>query len=101
VAFPPYKSVQTTDSVLSRIQDALEGVLAPILANTSLDSQRLSNVALKTGSNPVPHKLRRRCEEWTVVRKSGPADIYEDRTPDINFLYLHASADVIVSLRVS
>jgi len=101
MAFPPYRTVQTTDSVLSRIQDAIQDVLAPILANTGLDSQRLARVLLKSGSNSIPHKLRRRCEEWVVVRKSGAADIYEDQAPDSNFLYLHATADVTVSLRVS
>lgn len=69
--------------------------------NPQLSSNNLTGIALKAGSNTIPHKLNRKLSGWTLTGKNGAADVYQTTgtQPEL-FLYLTSSADVTVDLSV-
>lgn len=77
--------------------------LNPVLANPTNQTSILKNITLRTGSNTVNHLLSRPLQGWIVVRRDGPATIYDkqasNQTPELT-LVLVASAPVTISLEV-
>jgi hypothetical protein len=75
----------------------------PFINNPSLLTSILSNIALTTGNNVIPHKLGRNLQGYRIVRQRAPASIYD--TQDTNqmpalTLQLVSSAPVVIDLEV-
>lgn len=106
MAFPQL-ALPNTSGPLGQVCKELSRVLSVILDKAHLDSQVLVGITIKSGSvQNVAHKLGRRLVGWKIVRQRGSAilwDSQDDKTvasaPEL-YLYLHASADVVVDLEV-
>lgn len=78
--------------------------LDPVIANPLAKALILPNVSLKASSvNQVNHKLGRKLVGWVIIRKRGPAyvwDVQDSNQQDKLTLLLQTSADTIVDLAV-
>jgi hypothetical protein len=85
----------------NRIQLNIEKVLNPVLVNPILDYNIVNSVRLIAGDNLVDHKLGRKPLGWYLVRKRGPAEIYDkqDSNPSANLNYL-LNSDAIVDVDI-
>lgn len=70
---------QTDDRDFQLMQSKWAAVLNPVLANPALNSLILKNIQLQIGSNNIPHRLGRPLQGWKIVRKRGPAEIYDNQ----------------------
>lgn len=103
----PLQKITHPDILVTRIQDATEAALAPVLSDPFIDGIILPDVVLHTVSSPniVNHKLGRKLQGWVIVRKSGSGDVWDtqvnNQSPE-KTLYLHTNAEtsVTVTLRV-
>lgn len=77
--------------------------LNPLLASPLATPSILSNVALKSGSNTINHKLGRELAGYVVVLNSAASTFFDlqstNPTPALT-LNINASADTTVSLLV-
>lgn len=91
--------LQNPSLMMTKWKSILDNLLRLPLSSSLL----LKNQQLFIGSNPVNHKLGRDLQGWIIVRKRGPADIYdtqdENQTPQLTLL-LTSSAKVLVDLLV-
>lgn len=80
-----------------------KSILDPLLGAPLSSGNIIKNQQLKTGINVIDHLLGRKLQGWTLVRKRGPADIYDtqdsNQTPQLTLL-LTSSTDVSVDLLV-
>lgn len=89
---------------LLQVQENVKRVLSEIAfgERPHLSSVLFEDVELTAaGPNNILHKLDREWRGWTLVRKQGPGDVYEDTasTEDkTTTLALSTSADVTISL---
>jgi hypothetical protein len=77
--------------------------LNPFLANPSLQSQIIPNVALVSGTNTINHGLGRNLVGWRIIRQSAVASLYDDQnsnTMPALTLQLVSNAAVTVSIEV-
>ena len=70
---------QTDNKDLSLMQTKWRATLDPVLANPSLQSIILENVALKAGVTHVNHKLGRKPVGWRVIRLRNAAQIHDNQ----------------------
>lgn len=93
----------TDDKPLMMLQTAWASELDPLLKNPTNNCSVLSSVQLQIGSNVINHKLGRKLQGWSVVRKRAAADVYDTQdsnpTPALT-LTLTSSAVVVVDLLV-
>jgi hypothetical protein len=94
---------QTAIKELMLLQTDWISKINPFLGNPANNSSILKDIPLVTGSNTVNHLLGRTLQGWSVIRRNGPATIYDTQAsnprPELT-LVLVASAPVIVSLEV-
>lgn len=94
---------QTAVKELMLLQTDWISKLNPLLANPSNNRSILSNIALTTGSNTINHLLGHTLQGWNIIRRNGPATIYDTQAsnprPELT-LVLVASAPVTVSIEV-
>jgi len=70
---------QTDNKDLSLMQTKWRATLDPVLANPSLQSIILENVALKAGVTHVNHKLGRKPVGWRVIRLRNAAQVHDNQ----------------------
>lgn len=88
----------TSDRILSQLETQWASQLNPLLANPSLQTRIIKQVNLAIGSNTINHLLGQNLVGWRIVRKRGPAEIYD--TQDSNprpQLTLVLVSDTVVS----
>lgn len=94
---------QSSIKELMLLQTAWISKLNPLLGNPANNSSILKDIKLVTGTNVVNHLLGAPLQGWSVVRRNGPATIYDTQatnpTPELT-LVLVASAPVTVTLEV-
>jgi hypothetical protein len=95
----PFRKIYSTDSLLTRVQDAVAASLDSLLRLPILNSQIVS-AQLTTSGVDVSHGLGREIQGWIVVRKSATADVYEVASDNNGkrTLKLASSAPVSVSI---
>lgn len=91
---------QTLVRDLSIMQSKWKSILDPVLGNPTTNMAILENVALATGNNKVPHLLQRIQQGWIITDIQGVASIYRNRPFENIYLFLNASAPVIVNIGV-
>lgn len=88
---------------LGMMQTQWASVLNPIVANPSLNSIILKNIALIAGANSVPHKLGRKLQGWRLIRLRAAASVHDtqdsNQMPQLT-LDLVSSAPVTVDIEV-
>lgn len=67
----------TRDLTLSLMQSAWAKEIDPVLKLPTNSGQVLKSVSLGVGVTQVNHKLSRALQGWYLVRKRGPAAIYD------------------------
>lgn len=98
-----YSRVNVNDYELSRVQDAVENALAPILKIELLDGVLLENISLISGQdNLIEHKLGRNFRLWSVMRLNAQSIIYEGTQSLQNkFINLQCSTSCTITLWVA
>lgn len=104
MSFKTFRKLNTSDRIISQLQDNIGATLQPIIANTALDSQILTGIVLTAGvTNQVPHMLGRKLQGWNLVRLRGNSTVYDSQdtntAPD-KFLSLHCTNTVTVDISV-
>lgn len=95
--------INTEDSNINRIQDNLVRTLNPVFNTPILGGNILQNIPLIVGTNAINHKLGRALQGWYLVRKRGPAEIYDTQdanTTPTKTLLLITDTDVVVDIYV-
>lgn len=85
---------------LDATQNQWASQLNPILANPLNSIQVLKNVALKSGTNVINHKLGRQLQGWVLTDIQGVATIYRSAPMNDKTLTLVASANVTCNIGV-
>lgn len=92
-----------TEGVLTMIQTKWRSILNPFLANPSLQSIILKDIALINGTTTINHLLGRTLTGWRIIRINAAATIYDkqatNQSPDLT-LVLVSNAACTVSLEV-
>lgn len=93
----------TEDTTLSLLQTSWSEQLNPLIRNAANKSSILQQVQLSVGDNIVNHKLGRKLQGWSLIRKRGAAEVYDkqdtNRMQDLT-LVLNSTASVIVDIEV-
>lgn len=88
---------------LTATQNRWASVIEPVISNPANNSLLLKNVVLASGTNVINHRLGRKLQGWVIVRKRGPAAIYDNQDgnqiPELT-LVLVSDAAVTVDLEV-
>ena len=88
---------------LMLMQNKWASIINPFMSNPSLQSIILPDVALKSGTTVVNHRLGRNLLGWRIVRQRSAASIYDvqdqNQTPSLT-LNLVSSAPVSIDLEV-
>lgn len=91
----------TTDKPFSLMQSNWASQLNPILANPTNNSSILKNIQLIVGTNTINHLLGKNLTGWNIVRKRGPAEIYDNQdTNQMPNLTLTLISDASVSVDI-
>lgn len=94
---------QTAVKELMLLQTDWVSKLNPLLARPTNNSSLLNDISLITGANTVNHLLGKKLQGWSIVRRNGPATIYDTQasnpSPELT-LVLVASAPTLVSIEV-
>lgn len=100
---PALTKFQSVLKELMLLQTDWISKINPFISNPLLNSSFLKDISLVTGSNTINHKLGRDLQGWYIVRRNGPATVYDTQAtnsmPDLT-LVLVASAPVTISLAV-
>jgi len=85
------------------MQSSWATAINPVLAAPANKSILIKNVSLAIGSNSINHNLGRVLQGWSIIRKRGPANIYD--TQDQNqmpalTLTLVSDTAVVVDIEV-
>lgn len=98
---PKFKTFNTADIEMNRLQDNIETSVNSVLTAVILDYNIVTNVALVVGDNVVNHLLGRAPIGWFVVRKRGPGNFYDKQdsnpTPTRNYI-INSDSAVTVDL---
>lgn len=103
MALPKIKTIGTDNLELARFQEYVATSVDAIALVPILDGNLLTNVALTSGLNDVPHKLGRKLRGWIAVRKRANVDIWDAQDSNSKqdlTLSLQASSAVTVDLWV-
>ena len=93
----------TVIRVINNIQNQLSTILTYLTSKVQNDDVLLQSVQLYTGqSNYIKTTLGRTLSGWQVVGQTNQADVWDNQlnNTNSNYLELHCSADVMVSLLV-
>lgn len=98
-----YGRVNVKDYELSRVQDAIENVITPILELPILDGVLLEGISLIAGQdNNIEHKLGRAFRLWSVMRLGANSVVYEGTQSLQNkFINLRCSTNCTITLWVA
>lgn len=94
-----FSKVLGGDESLTKIQQNIERVLAPILRIVLLDGRLVEDVELAAGTNRVEHKLGRKVRGFLNCGQSNASTLYVSAKDD-KHLTLVASGSVTVTLWV-
>lgn len=85
-----FYKIQSSDTKVNLLQDAVDKALTPVLNVPLIDGVLLKNVSIATGLNIVNHTLGREPLGWIVVDKNSSATVYRQTSaiPDrtLNFV---------------
>lgn len=94
---------QDDNRAFQMMQNQWATQLNPVLANPANNSLILKSITLQVGSNIVNHKLGRKLQGWTLVRKRAAGEIYDtqdsNQTPQLTLLLVSDSV-VTVDIEV-
>lgn len=93
----------TSDRVLSMLQDQWSAQINPILVNPIMQGRMLTNVSLAAGSNTINTLLGRKLQGWFPVGQNAAATFYDTQSTNQmqdKTLVLVASAPCIASFWV-
>lgn len=94
---------QSDSAEMGLMQTSWASVINPLLTNPLVNGLLLKNVSLINGSTQVNHKLGRKLQGWTVIRKRAAAEVYDTQDsnsmPELT-LSLVSNANVLVDLYV-
>lgn len=74
---PKFKSFNSSNMEINRLQDNVADGFNPVLNSPILDSVIVSNVVLSVGDNVVNHKLGRPPLGWIIIRKRAAGNFYD------------------------
>ena len=101
---PVFNRTNTSDRVMTRVQDAISAVVSQLSSGTFVEAAQLDNVKLLAGQdNPIPHTLGRRLSAWFVMSPNAAAQVYESSTTNPirdKQVILRTTANVTISLVV-
>lgn len=96
-------NVQTLDRNTNQLQQNLQQALNPIIKNPQNNARLIPNVALSVGSNTINTGLNASLNGYSIVMKSGPANIHDNQANNPNpskTLILVSDTAVTVSISV-
>jgi hypothetical protein len=91
--------IQTDDGVLSQLQDNVQKALAPAGLSPFIGGTLLEGISLVSGSNTIPHTLKRTPTIWVLCDINSADTVYRTAWDRTN-IYLTASGTVTVSIWV-
>ena len=91
---------QSDNQTFQLMQSSWASALNPVLANPSLQTQLIKNIALVVGTNVINTKLSRVQQGWRIVDITGNANIHRSAPLNATTLTLTSDAAVTVSLEV-
>lgn len=95
------KTLQMSDSVLSRFQDNVKEAVGSISRVPILDGLLVEGISLTTGiDNNVAHKLGRIPRMWIVADRNANSTVWRTAWDD-SLIALRCSANVTISLWVA
>jgi hypothetical protein len=98
---PKFKTFNSSDIELNRLQDNIADGFNPVLTADILDFNIVKSQALKVGDNVVNHRLGRPPVGWIVIRKRGAGNFYDKQdsnpTPSANIV-INSDSAVTVDL---
>jgi hypothetical protein len=97
MSLPTFKDPNTN---LMLMQSSWSSQLNPVLGNPITNPTLLANVALKTGTNVINHKLGTTPIGWFITDLNAPVMVYRSAAFNPLTLTLTASGACIISLAV-
>ena len=99
-----FRRINSNEKDINVVQDNVEDAFSYLLKDPFNQSILLKNVKLISGQNNIiNHLLGRKLIGWSIVRKRGPGDIWDEQDsntiPNLTLL-LSTSQDVVVDIRV-
>lgn len=102
--FTSYNLEEDVSRALTNLQTNIEGSIVPIVAKTQNDSNIITSVQLKPGSNVVNHGLNQNLRGWKITRmRNAHANIYDTQDSNTNpnqTLLLISDISIVVDLEV-
>lgn len=89
---------QSDDKDFQLMQSSWSTQINPLLANPSLKSLLIKDIALASGANVISHRLGRKPQGWRIVDINGAATIY--RSANFNNLTLTLTSDASVTVAI-
>jgi hypothetical protein len=89
----PYPS---EDKGQGRFNVELTAAVNGLLGSLFAEATRLSRTTVGTTETRIQHKLGRQPTGWLESSKEGDARVWQTKEPDANYLYLRASAAVVL-----
>lgn len=80
---PKFKTFNTQNIELNRLQDNIADGFGPVLTADILDFNIVKSQVLKVGDNVVNHKLGRPPVGWIIIRKRGPGNFYDKQDSNV------------------
>ena len=99
MAFPFYKNIHTTDSVLSRIQGSLKECIDFIMSRPGIRGIELT-VAIKTGANAIPHSLGNVPKGYYIVSSNADVRVWNTIIHTSTELHIQSSGNATITLIV-
>jgi hypothetical protein len=99
VGFPFFKTIYTQEAVLARLQTSIRECFDWIMTRPGIRSVELE-VALKTGTNVLPHTLGSVPKGYYVVKSNADVRVWNTTAPTIEKITIQASGDASVTLIV-
>jgi hypothetical protein len=97
----PFRKIYTDSTDLNRVQDNVDLVLSPVLANKLLSGNLIQSQQILTTGTSIPHGLGRKHIGYITTKIGSNAVIWEEASPlpDTN-VFLKSSATVIIDIWV-
>ena len=90
----------TTNYDLTILQTKWKALIDPVLANPMTNLSILRGVHLVAGDNQISHLLQAKQQGWVILDIDAPATIYRNQPFNDIYLFLNASAPVVITLGV-
>ena len=92
---------QSDNATLTLLQTKWASEINPLLAKPQNQGLIIPGVVLAIGSNLINHRLGRKLQGWSIVRKRAAAEIYDTQdtnvTPDLT---LRLVSDAVVTVDI-